>query len=72
MSFTNNPPEVLPRAKSGGVRSAAKELPRSFRIVELPVETIGECIKSDKCKQLAVDLADGLCVYHWDKFVRMK
>ena len=35
--------------------------------IDLPVETIGECKKSHRCKQYHVILADGYCINCWDK-----
>ena len=32
--------------------------------VRLPIETVGECIKTD-CRVVG-ELSDGLCVEHWD------
>ena len=32
----------------------------------MPVVSTGECIRSDSCSQFSAELADGLCVNHWD------
>jgi hypothetical protein len=37
--------------------------------VSLPVESVGECRFANQCKQFRADLADGLCVEHWDKTI---
>ena len=52
--------------KSGNALYADAELQRSYRIVELPVETVGECKYSLKCNQFTAVLGNGLCSYHWD------
>ena len=52
--------------KSGNALYADAELQRSYRIVELPVETVGECKYSAKCHQFKTVLGNGLCSYHWD------
>mgnify|MGYP003141723470 FL=1 len=36
--------------------------------VEMPAETFGECTLSHVCKNFAVELADGMCQRHWDKY----
>mgnify|MGYP005818561447 FL=1 len=36
--------------------------------VEMPAETFGECTLSHVCKNFAVELADGWCIRHWDKY----
>lgn len=36
------------------------------KAVTLPVYTVGVCRVWRKCNQLDADLADGLCVEHWD------
>ena len=40
--------------------------------VEMPVASIGECRRSVHCGQYLVDLADGLCLWHWDRAVSSK
>ena len=36
--------------------------------VDIPDETFGECTLSHVCKNFAVELADGMCQRHWDKY----
>tara|TARA_Y100000310_G_scaffold29431_1_gene27912 strand:+ start:2457 stop:2621 length:165 start_codon:yes stop_codon:yes gene_type:complete len=40
--------------------------------VQMPVATVGECRLSATCHQYDVDLADGLCVWHWDRGIRRR
>jgi hypothetical protein len=39
---------------------------RVYPRVNMPVATIGPC-KRHNCKETNTDLADGLCVAHWDR-----
>jgi len=39
---------------------------RSYPRVRMPVASIGEC-KRYNCQEKNTDLADGLCVAHWDR-----
>jgi hypothetical protein len=34
--------------------------------VQMPTATVGECRLSRSCREFITDLADGLCMNHWD------
>ena len=42
---------------------------RARYTVRMPVSSVGECRRSEHCRQYMTDLADGLCVAHWDKYM---
>jgi hypothetical protein len=60
-------------ASSGAVKRVVKAHPRSYlqdrdvSRVRMPVVSWGRCKKSSSCGEVATDLANGLCVAHWDR-----
>ena len=70
MAKPNTPPvgESLPFS-AGRVRDVGETRRWSYpTAVEMPAETFGECTRSAVCKNFAVELADGMCIRHWDKY----
>ena len=82
-NMSNSDQPVLNGESSGIVKKAIKRAPfarqphpggrplgpaekRRYPRVRMPIASVGSC-RNSKCHQTNVDLADGLCVAHWDR-----